>query len=90
MSNISGMLRSVVRYKLTDVLDGLIASIVRAVRTSETSVNFYQATWRNIPEDSCLHTGRCENLKSHNDLFKNVNSCLKPQHGMTSFLTVTV
>jgi hypothetical protein len=26
-----------------------------AASTSETSVNFYQATWRNIPEDSHLH-----------------------------------
>jgi hypothetical protein len=36
------------------------ASIIRvmmeAASSSETSVNFYQTTWRNIPEDSQLHT----------------------------------
>jgi hypothetical protein len=36
-----------------------------AVSTSEKSVNFYQTTWRNIPEESHLHTHRRENLKSH-------------------------
>jgi hypothetical protein len=35
-------------------------NIKLALNTSETSVNFYQAIRRNIPEDS-----RCENLKSH-------------------------
>jgi hypothetical protein len=33
--------------------------------TSESSVNFYQTTRRNNPEDSHLHTRRRENLKSH-------------------------
>jgi hypothetical protein len=33
--------------------------------TYETSVNFYQTTWRNSPEHSHLHTRRRENLKSH-------------------------
>jgi hypothetical protein len=33
--------------------------------TSETSVNFYQTTRRNIPADNNLHTCRRENLKSH-------------------------
>jgi hypothetical protein len=32
--------------------------------TSETSVNFYQTTWRNKPEDSHLQTYRRENPKS--------------------------
>jgi hypothetical protein len=27
-------------------------------RTSDTTVNFYQATWRNIPEDSHLHSDK--------------------------------
>jgi hypothetical protein len=36
-------------------------------RISETSVNFYQTTLRNIPDDSYLHTQRCENLKFHLD-----------------------
>jgi hypothetical protein len=41
------------------------AMMMEAVGTSETSVNFYQTTRRNIPEDSHLHTRRRENLKSH-------------------------
>jgi hypothetical protein len=37
---------------------------MKAASTSETSVNFYQTTRRNNPEDSHLHT-RCRvNLKS--------------------------
>jgi hypothetical protein len=48
----------------------LAASIIRtialeAASTSETSVNYYQTTRRNNPEDSHLHTRRRENLKSH-------------------------
>jgi hypothetical protein len=39
-----------------------------AASTSETSVNFYQTTWRNNLEDSHLHTRRRENLKSHMDI----------------------
>jgi hypothetical protein len=39
--------------------------MMEAVRTSETSVNIYQATRRNIPEDSRLHIRRRENLESH-------------------------
>jgi hypothetical protein len=34
-------------------------------RTSEISVNIYQTTRRNIPEDSHLHTPHREILKSH-------------------------
>jgi hypothetical protein len=47
--------------------DGLviIALMMDAANTSETSVNFYQTTRRNIPEDCHLHTRRCENVKSH-------------------------
>jgi hypothetical protein len=52
----------------TDVSEALAVSIIRAmmeaVRTSETSVNFYQSTRRNIPEEIHLHTRRRENLKS--------------------------
>jgi hypothetical protein len=36
-----------------------------AADTHETSVNFYQTTTRNIPEDSHLHACRRENLKYH-------------------------
>jgi hypothetical protein len=39
--------------------------MMAAENMSETSVNFYQATRRNNPEDSHLHTRRRENLKSH-------------------------
>jgi hypothetical protein len=49
----------VVALKFTDVL------VMDAVSTSETSVNVYQTTLPYNPEDSSLHTRRCENLKSH-------------------------
>jgi hypothetical protein len=39
--------------------------MMEAADTSEVSVNFYQTTRRNVPEDSNLGTGRRENLKSH-------------------------
>jgi hypothetical protein len=42
----------------------LIALMAEAASTFETPVNFYQTTRRNNPEDSLLHTRRCENLKS--------------------------
>jgi hypothetical protein len=38
-----------------------------AARTSETLVNFYHTTWHYNPEDSHLHTHRCENLKSYSN-----------------------
>jgi hypothetical protein len=41
------------------------ALMMEAVSTSATSVNFYDTTWRNIPENSHIHTRRRENLKSH-------------------------
>jgi hypothetical protein len=37
--------------------------MMEAVSTSKMSLNFYQTTRRNIPEDSHLHTRRRENLK---------------------------
>jgi hypothetical protein len=39
--------------------------MMKAAKISETSVNFYLTTRRNIPEDSHLHTRRRENLKSY-------------------------
>jgi hypothetical protein len=36
-----------------------------AASSSETSVNFYQTTLRNNPEDSHLRTRHRKNLKSH-------------------------
>jgi hypothetical protein len=60
--------------KWTDVSDvstaliiNAIALMMEAVRTSEMSVHFNVTTWCYIPEDSKLHTRRCDNLKSHND-----------------------
>jgi hypothetical protein len=54
--------------EVTDVSEVLAASIIRvmeAASTSENSVNFYQTTRHNIPEDCHLHTRRRENLKYH-------------------------
>jgi hypothetical protein len=42
----------------------LIALMMEAASTYETSVNFYQTTRRNNPEDSHFHSRRLENLKS--------------------------
>jgi hypothetical protein len=41
------------------------ALMMEAASISETSINFYQTTRRNNPEDSHLHTRRRENMKSH-------------------------
>jgi hypothetical protein len=45
---------------LTDFSEVLAASVIialmmKAASATETSVNFYQTAWRNIPEDSHLH-----------------------------------
>jgi hypothetical protein len=65
------MLRRVVWLKFADVSEVLSASVMRIHRpddggskASETLVNFYQTTRRNIPENSHLHNRRSENLKS--------------------------
>jgi hypothetical protein len=42
----------------------MVALMMDAANASETSVNFYQTTGGNNPEDSHLHTGRLKNLKS--------------------------
>jgi hypothetical protein len=42
-----------------------ITLMMEVASTSEMSVNFYQTTWHNNPEDSHLHTRCHENLKSH-------------------------
>jgi hypothetical protein len=41
------------------------ALIMKEASTSETSVNFYQTTRHNNPQDSHLHPRRRENLKCH-------------------------
>jgi hypothetical protein len=48
----------------------MIALMMEAVSTSETSVNSNQTIQRNIPEDSHLHTRRPENLKPHQSRYK--------------------
>jgi hypothetical protein len=71
---------------LTDVSEVLIVSIiafmVAAVSTSEMSVNIYQTTRPNIPEDSHLHSRRRENLKSHSILCSS-NAVLEFLVGLT-------
>jgi hypothetical protein len=42
----------------------IIALMMEAARTSETSIDIDLRTRQCIPEDSELHTCRCENLKS--------------------------
>jgi hypothetical protein len=42
-----------------------IALVTEAASTSETSVNLYRTTWRNIPEDSRFHIHRRQKLKPH-------------------------
>jgi hypothetical protein len=53
----------------TDVSEVRAASIIalmrEAARTSETSVDIQLRTRQYIPEDSELHTRRCQSLKSH-------------------------
>jgi hypothetical protein len=37
--------------------------MTEVVETSETPVNFYQTTWRNVPEESDVYNRGRENLK---------------------------
>jgi hypothetical protein len=61
------MLTDVSEVHTTSIIGtmNLIALMMEAVRTSETSVSIYLTTRQYIPEDSKLHTRRRENLKSH-------------------------
>jgi hypothetical protein len=68
------MWRRVVSWKKADVSDmrtaSIIALMMEAVRTFETSVHFNVTTRRYMPEDSKLHTCRCDNLKSHTEIIR--------------------
>jgi hypothetical protein len=48
------------------IITVIIALTMEAVSASETTVNFYQTTRRNNPEDGHLHTHRRENLPIDN------------------------
>jgi hypothetical protein len=50
---------------ITAEVSSLIALMMEATRTSETSVDIQLRTRQYIPGDSELHTRRRENLKSH-------------------------
>jgi hypothetical protein len=49
---------------------GAIALMMVAASTSETSINFYQTTWHNNPEDSHLHSGSTRRKKCALHLIK--------------------
>jgi hypothetical protein len=63
----------------SDVSEGYIASIIRAISRTEaapmmeavctfkTSDYFYETTWHYVPEGCHLHVCHCENLKSHQE-----------------------
>jgi hypothetical protein len=68
--------------KFTDVSEiraAIIALMMEAASSSETSVNFYQTTRGNNLEDSHLHTRRRKNLKSHplQVLFRVMLTCVQ-------------
>jgi ATP/ADP translocase len=48
------------------------ALMMEVVITSEKSVNLYQTTQRNIPENSHLHTRRQEKVKSHHSSYDKI------------------
>jgi hypothetical protein len=47
---------------------------MEAARSSQTPVNFYQATTYHIPKDSNSHTHSFENLKNNNKELEDKNS----------------
>jgi hypothetical protein len=69
-----------------------MALMMVTVSTSETSVNFYQTTRRNIPEDSHLHIRRRKVFKSHLETnftptsLWAMNECLEARSVFQNFL----
>jgi hypothetical protein len=63
---------------LADSIIKAIALMMEAASTSETWVNFYQTTRRNIPKDTRVHTRRRENLKSHFLILSFSSSNIRP------------
>jgi hypothetical protein len=61
----------------------LIDLMMEAASISGTSVNFYEAIWRNIPEDSHLHAVPCLCMVSCN-IFSNID-CIIPLIGNKCF-----
>jgi hypothetical protein len=47
----------------------LLALMIEAGSTSVISVNYYETTWRIIPQDSYLYTRHGDNIKSHKNEF---------------------
>jgi hypothetical protein len=75
-------------HNLLSFRGSLIALMMEAICTSETSVNIYLTTWQYIPEEPKLHTRRRENLKSHMYLSISYRSltCRKTlRHGTNGF-----
>jgi hypothetical protein len=65
-----------------------IALVKEAVRTSEMSVNFNEATRHYIPEDYKLHTRCSDNLKSHTAIIIifAIIQASRGQHGQKPYL----
>jgi hypothetical protein len=65
----------------------LIALMIETAITSETTVNFYQTTQRNISEDGHLRTRRRENLKSYQNVYDHTETAdvlVLPHYGKIS------
>jgi hypothetical protein len=61
--------------------------MAEAVLTSETSVNFYKTTLRNIAKGCPLHTRRRENQKSHKSYFVFIAFELQNEPAIVKFQT---
>jgi hypothetical protein len=81
------------QQKFTDVSEVHHPGFLTMKVVTKSSVNFYQTTRRNIPEDNHLHTRRRENLKSQfycilcpkSNQFKVVSGDdLRPSYQLTS------